>query len=497
MSNNQQSLKQMMDNRIEKLNLIKDASINPYPYKFKRSHEISCLIADEKKFIDSTVSIAGRIISLRKMGKVSFVHIQDMSSKIQLFIKKDNVVDDGYNLIVRKIDIGDIVGCKGKLFYTKTNEFSINVTEFTMLSKSIRPLPNLKEKDGKVFFSFDDKEQRYRNRHLDLIANSNVKDIFILRSKIINEIRNFLNTNNFIEVETPVLQNIYGGANARPFITHHNTLDQRFYLRIADELYLKRLIVGGFDKVYEIAKNFRNEGMDKSHNPEFTMLEFYQAYADVNIVMSFTESMIKNIAKIINKKMKIQFKEDVINYTKKFEVYDFFEILNDRCCHNMLKMKNSEIINILKKENVTVDDNINKGKLLDKAFSHFVEPGLIQPTFIINYPIEISPLAKKSSGNDMLVDRFELFIGGMEVANAFSELNDPIDQRARLEEQSKLKGLGDEEAQTLDENFIQSIEYGMPPTGGVGLGIDRIVMLLTSQKSIKDVILFPAMRKDE
>ncbi len=497
MSNNQQSLKQIMKNRIEKLNDIKDSSINPYPFKFDRSHHISDVIDNKKKLIGKNVSLAGRIISFRKMGKVSFINIQDKSNKLQLYVKKDNVINDAYDSTVRKSDIGDIVGCNGEVFYTKTKELSIKVNKYIMLSKSIRPLPNLKEKDGKVFFSFDDKEQRYRNRHLDLIANPDIKEVFILRSEIINGIRNYLNKNDYIEVETPVLQNIYGGANAKPFKTYHNTLEQNLYLRIADELYLKRLIVGGFDKVYEIAKNFRNEGMDKSHNPEFTMLEFYESYSDVTEMMQLTESLIKEVSSKVDKTMKTHYKSNLINFDKKFKIFDFFTILNKKAKCDIRNMHDDEIFKLLVKSKVKIDKKSNRGKLIDKAFGYFVEPHLIQPTYIINYPIEISPLAKKKLNDEYLVERFELFIGGMEIANAFSELNDPIDQRSRLEEQSKYRDLGDDEAQVLDENFLQAIEYGMPPTGGVGLGIDRLVMILTSQDSIKDVILFPAMRSDE
>ena len=492
-----ESLNQIIKFRIDKLNEIRNANINPYPYSYQRSHHIVDLIKNNKILINTVVSIAGRVISMRKMGKAAFFNIQDFDGKIQIYVKKDNLPENIYDDVVRKIDIGDIIGTSGELFYTKTEELSIRSKEFTILTKSIRPLPNLKEKDGKTFFSFDDKELRYRKRHLDLIANFKSKDVFVKRSLIINSIRQYLNNNAFIEVETPILQPLYGGANAKPFKTYHNTLGQNLYLRIADELYLKRLIVGGLEKVYEIGKNFRNEGMDKNHNPEFTMLEFYKAYSNLDDMISLTESLIKDVAKKIEKNLKFDFNSNVIDLSKKIQKYDFYSILNEKSGENFEQIETTRIRTILNKNKVSIGKNSNRGKLLDKAFSFFVEGELIQPTFVLNYPIELSPLAKKSKNNDDLVERFELFIGGMEIANAFSELNDPIDQRKRLEQQSKLRDLGDDEAQTLDFDFIESIENGMPPTGGVGLGIDRLVMILTSQSSIKDVILFPAMRQEE
>ena len=499
--NKQQSLNQIMDHRIKKMNDLIEKDINPYPYRFKRSHIIAEIVENKKKLINTNVSIAGRVVSARRMGKVTFFNIQDKDSKIQLFVKSNNLKDEIYNNIVRKIDIGDIVGTSGELFYTKTNELSVNSDVFEILCKSIRPMPNLKEKDGKTFFSFDDKELRYRKRHLDLIANFEVKDIFTKRAKIIKSIRDYLDGLDFLEVETPVLQPLYGGANARPFKTFHNTLNENLYLRIATELYLKRLIIGGIEKVYEIGKDFRNEGMDRNHNPEFTMLEFYEAYSDLSDMISLTENLIKHSVSIISKDMIISFNNEKINFNKNFKSFDFFKILKDKSKKEFMQMSDAEIYQFLNSKDILGEwdpvNKLNRGKLLDKAFSHYVEPYLIQPTFIINYPIEISPLAKKSKKNESIVERFELFIGGMEIANAFSELNDPIDQKARLEKQSVLRELGDDEAQTLDLDFIEAIEYGMPPTGGVGLGIDRLVMLLLSQSSIKDVILFPAMRSEE
>jgi lysyl-tRNA synthetase class 2 len=375
-------------------------------------------------------------------------------------------------------------------------ELTIKTTELEILSKNIRPLPNLKEKDGEAFNGFEDKELRYRYRHLDLIANPEVMNVFKLRAKIISLLRSELDMKDFIEVETPILQSIYGGASARPFTTFHNTLDQKLYLRIADELYLKRLIIGGFTKVYEIGKNFRNEGMDRSHNPEFTALEFYEAYADVYDMMNLTESIIHNVAKGISKTI-INFFNYNIDISKPFIRKSMFSLLNESTGQNVDSMDASELFLLAKNNNIIVDKKMNYGQLLDAIFGALIEPTLINPTFVTDYPIQVSPLAKSSrEGNSDIVERFELFIGGMEFANSFTELNDPIEQRNRLEKQSKLRDLGDDEAQVVDEDFLQAMESGMPPTGGVGIGIDRLVMLFTEQNSIKDVILFPAMRPE-
>ena len=491
MSNNQKNLNEIKKFRLEKLKFLKDNKVDPYPHNFDKSNDIIDIKDDADKFKDIDISIAGRIISMRKMGKTSFLNVKDMSSKIQVYIKNDNLQDNDYDIIVRKLDIGDIVGIKGIVFYTKTNELSIKAHDLSLLSKNLHPLPNMKEKDNKLFFSFDDKEHRYRKRYLDLIINDDSKKIFINRFKIINNIRDYLNINDFIEVETPVLQPLYGGANARPFTTYHNTLDQELFLRIADELYLKRLIVGGFERVYEISKNFRNEGMDKNHNPEFTMLEFYAAYNDVYDMMELTEGMIKNL---INK---LKLKIDGVDFKSKFDVYSFFEVLDKFAKIKVSKMNTKEIHDLLKKNNIILDDSYGYAKSLDKVFSLFVEPKLINPTFIINYPIELSPLAKIERNSDgKIVERFELFINKMEIANSFTELNNPIDQKKRFLDQQKLKDKGDDEAQVLDKDFLEALEVGMPPTGGVGIGIDRLVMILTNKKSIKDVILFPIMKNE-
>ena len=488
------SLKQIIRHRIEKLEKLKLSGIEPYPHNFNPADSSLRIKQNFSEFDGKTVCLAGRLMSIRKMGKASFCQLMDANGSIQFFVKKDNVGDAVYNNI-KMLDIGDFVGIKGVVFKTKTEEITININSLTILAKSIRPLPIVKEKDGKIFDQFSDKEQRYRNRHLDLIVNPNIKQTFIKRSKIIKSIRNFLDERGFLEVETPILQPIYGGANAKPFKTYHNALDQELYLRIADELYLKRLIIGGFDRVYEISKNFRNEGMDRSHNPEFTMLEFYWAYSDFIDIMQMVEEMIKRIAEKVNSSI-IFHGDSKIDLTKPFAKRSFFDLLEESVGHDLSKTNKADLAKICKDNGIDNNPNFNIGKMLDELMSKKVEPNLIEPTFIVDYPKILSPLAKKHrNGDPNLVERFELFIGGTEFANAFTELNDPIDQRERLEQQATFRDLGDEEAQVVDENFIQAVECGMPPTGGVGIGIDRLTMLLTSNRWIKDVILFPAMRQ--
>ena len=490
------NLKELIKFRYEKHDKIKKSGYSTYAYNFNKSHSIYELINNSDKYSNEKVLTAGRIVSFRKMGKASFVHIQGERSKIQLYLKNDLLPINIYDDIVRNLDLGDIIGCSGCLFTTKMGELSIKVDELCLLSKSLRPLPNLKEKDGESFNAFEDKELRYRNRQLDLIVNPEVKNIFIKRAQIISLIRRFLDDNKYLEVETPILQPVYGGASARPFVTYHNTLDQNLYLRIADELYLKRLIIGGFERVYELSKDFRNEGMDRSHNPEFTMLEFYKAYSDVYDMMDFTESLIKFLINNMSLK-KINISNNTIDMSKKFIRKPMYELLNEYSGEDIPEMTNKDLFKFAKKESISLDDNLNRGQIIEKIFSELVEPKLISPTFVTDYPKLISPLAKENRNkNKDLVERFELFIGGMEYANAFSELNDPIEQRRRFEEQASLRNQGDEEAHMLDENFLNAMEVGLPPTGGVGIGIDRLVMLLTEQSSIKDVILFPAMRSE-
>ena len=491
------NLQEIIKFRLEKLEKIKNAGINPYAYNFDKKDSIESLTQKGENGIGEKVMTAGRMVSFRKMGKASFTHIQDDSGKIQIYLKNDLLPESIYDNIVRNLDLGDIIGCTGELFVTKMGELSIKADSINILSKNIRPLPNMKEKEGESFNAFEDKELRYRHRQLDLIANPSIKAVFKKRAKIISSIRKYLDDNNFIEVETPVLQPVYGGASARPFTTFHNTLEQSLYLRIADELYLKRLIIGGFEKVYELAKNFRNEGMDRNHNPEYTSLEFYQAYSDIYEMMEFTEILFKQITEKSGDKI-LLFSGHTIDFKKPFLKNTMFNLLQEYSKKDLSKMDKNELTDCAKSKSIDISDGMNYGQVLDKIFGESVEPHLIEPIFVTDYPKAISPLAKEDrNGKADIVERFELFIAGIEFANAFSELNDPIEQRIRLESQAKLRDSGDEEAQIVDENFLQAMEIGMPPTGGVGIGVDRLVMLLTQQESIKDVILFPAMRHED
>jgi lysyl-tRNA synthetase class 2 len=496
MSEDHKSLKQIIDFRKEKLQKLIDGGVDPYPQKYEPTHFSIDILNDFENLENNDVNVAGRIMSLRKMGKASFFHIQDGKGKIQVFTRRDDVGEENYAHF-KLLDIGDYVGVQGYAFKTKMGEKSIHANSITILCKSIRPLPVVKEKEGETFDAFSDKEQRYRNRHLDLIVNPDVRETFIKRAKIIRGLRDHLDNMGFLEVETPVLQPLYGGANARPFTTHHNALDQQLYLRIADELYLKRLIIGGMDRVYEIAKDFRNEGMDRNHNPEFTMLEFYWAYADFEDNMILVEDMIQSVAKSIDA-LQVTWGEMDIDLSEPFQRRPLLELLKDATGEDLTEASVEQMKKICKSNNIEVEENANYGQMLDELMGALVEPNLIQPTFVTDYPKAISPLAKKHrNGNPHLVERFELFIGGAEFANAFTELNDPIDQRERFESQARLAEGGDEEAHPVDENFLQAMETGMPPTGGVGIGVDRLVMLLTENVTIKDVILFPAMRTEE
>ena len=495
-SNKELSLKQIMGFRKEKLDALRDMGVNPYPYSFDLKNNTLEIHQNYNELKDSDVSLAGRIISIRKMGKASFFHIQDQYGKIQIYIKRDDVGLDQYS-IFKILDIGDIVGVIGKVFKTKTEETSVHCDNFELLSKSIRPLPGGKEKDGEVYNAFQDKEQRYRHRYVDLIVNPDVKNDFIDRAKIISSIRMFLDSNSFIEVETPILQPIYGGAFARPFFTKHNALDQTLFLRISDELYLKRLIAGGFDGVYEISKVFRNEGIDRNHNPEFTMLEFYKSYVDYIFLMDFVETLIRTAAEATGITT-INIGDENIDLSMPFNRASFMDLLNSAIGHDLTHFSQNDLIKLCHKKNIELEKDAHIGRIYEVLMREFVEPKLIRPTFVVDYPKVISPLAKiKRDGNEAFVERFELFIGGAELANAFSELNDPIDQRERFEAQVKLKDQGDKEAHSFDEDFLQSVEIGMPPMGGVGIGIDRLVMLLTGKTNIKDVILFPTMRPQD
>ncbi len=493
MSTEKQSLKEIINFRMQKLERLREAGVDPFPHNFKPTN-YSNEIKDQFKVLENKdVIVAGRIMAMRKMGKASFFHIEDSDGRIQVYIKKDEVGDSLYN-IFKLLDIGDFIGVNGFVFKTKTKEISVHAKSITVLAKSIRPLPIVKEKDGETFDSFEDKEQRYRNRHLDLIVNPEVKEVFRKRTIITSALRSYLDNEGFLEVETPVLQPLYGGANARPFKTHHNTLDQTLYLRIADELYLKRLIIGGIDRVYELSKDFRNEGMDRNHNPEFTMLEWYEAYSDYNDQMNRVEDIIRFAANSIDK-MKFDWGDVSIDLSKKFDRKPYLDLLKDATGEDLLEADVKKLRSVCKENSIEISNKENYGQLLDELMRRLVEPNLTQPVFIIDHPREISPLAKSHrSGEVKLVERFELFIGGAEFANSFSELNDPLDQRDRLENQAKLREKGDDEAQPIDDSFIEAMECGMPPTGGVGLGVDRLVMLLTNNRSIRDVLLFPAMR---
>lgn len=484
------SLIQIIAARKEKIQKILDLGINPYPYSFKAKHSTDFII---KKNSGKKTSLAGRIMSLRRMGKASFLNLQDMNGKVQLFISRDDVNSKTYELF-KLLDIGDFIGVSGTVFITKTNMATLKIEKLELLTKSIRPIPDVKEKDGEKFNLVSDKEFRYRKRFVDLIINPEVKNDFIKRATIINSIRNFLNKNKYIEVETPVLQPVYGGANAKPFVTYHNALDQQFYLRIATELYLKQLIVGGFEKVYEMSKDFRNEGVDRSHNPEFTMLEFYQAYVDYHYMMDFVEKMFKEIAKDLRMKT-IEIDNVKIDFSKKFHRKTMDELIKEHLNENVNLSSHDDLYSLCKKLNLKVKKTDSVAKLIDEIMRRKIEPHLVEPTYVINHPVEISPLAKVHRGHDKsFTERFELFIAGMEFANGFSELNDPIDQRNRFEDQSSKRNSGDEEAFPIDENFLEAIEIGMPPTAGVGVGIDRIAMLFIGTRWIRDSIIFPTLK---
>ena len=503
------SLSEQEEQRRKSREEIIDLGIDPYPSETfdinTNSQEIKDDF-DEKKKNFQDVSISGRIMSRRIMGSASFAEIQDSKGKIQIYVRRDDICEGDdktlYNTIFKKkLDLGDIIGITGYVFKTQMGETTIHVTSLKVLSKSVRPLPVVKETtdeegDSTKYDVFSNKELKYRRRYIDLIVNPESREIFRKRSAIINEIRNVLNENNFLDVETPILQPIYGGASARPFKTHHNTLDIPLYLRIANELYLKRLIVGGFDGVYEFAKDFRNEGMSRFHNPEFTQCEFYVAYKDYVWMMDFIEDMFKRIVKKVCGSTKVSCGENKIDFEKKWERYSMYEAIEKFTSVDVSEMDEDSIRKVCKDMNVKVDKSMGRGKLIDEIFGEKCEPNLIQPTYITDYPIEMSPLAKKHRDKDGLVERFELICNGKEICNAFSEINDPIDQRERFEEQVKLGNRGDDEAMVLDEDYLTALEYGMPPTAGIGIGIDRLTMILTDSDSIQDVLFFPQMKPD-
>lgn len=491
--------------RRQALDKLRALNINPYPAevyaKDFSSEEVSKQFDnDPAKF--ENISFAGRMMRRRIMGKASFAELQDEQGSIQAYFNRDELcpTEDKtmYNEVFKKIlDIGDIVGVKGSVFRTQTGELSILVKELTVLSKSLNPLPMPKEVEGKIYDAFTDPEQRYRRRYVDLIVNPSVRQTFIKRTKAVASMRNFLNDKGYMEVETPILQAIPGGAAARPFITHHNALDIPLYLRVANELYLKRLIVGGFEGVYEFAKDFRNEGMDRTHNPEFSQMELYVAYKDYMWMMDMTEQMLRQIAVDVNGTSAVVFGEHTIDFGQPFERLTIFGAIEKYTGIDCSAMTEDELRSTAKKLSVEVDSNMGSGKLIDEIFGEKVEHLLIQPTFIMDYPISMSPLTKKHRDNPELTERFELIVNGKEIANCYSELNDPIDQRERFEEQVKLMERGDDEAMFIDEDFLTALEYGMPPTAGIGIGIDRLVMLLTNNVSIQEVLFFPQMRPEK
>ena len=492
--------------RRDKLKELQQLGIDPYPAALYPVNTSSAYIKENYKgeankadFAD--VILAGRVMSVRDMGKASFAVLQDSVGKIQIYVRRDDVAQGEDKSLYDKvwkhlIDLGDIIGVKGFVFTTKTGETSIHVREFTILTKSLKPLPVVREKEGEVYDAVTDPEFRYRQRYADLIVNPHVKDVFVKRTKLINTMRDFLNERGALEVDTPVLQSIPGGAAARPFITHHNALDVPFFLRIANELYLKRLIVGGFDWVYEFSRNFRNEGMDRTHNPEFTILEWYTAYKDYFWMMETTEQLLERVAIALHGTTEVKVGEKTISFKAPFKRISIFDAVKEKTGIDISQMEEEQLRNVARKLHIHVDNTMGKGKLIDEIFSETCEADLVQPTFVIDYPVEMSPLTKKHRSKPGLVERFELMVNGKEIANAYSELNDPIDQRERFEEQVKLMERGDEEAMYIDYDFLRALEYGMPPTSGIGIGIDRLCMLMTNQPSIQDVLLFPQMRPE-
>ena len=482
--------------RVEKVNDMRDKGINPYPIRYNRTHFSAKIKAEFDDDNPVEVQIAGRIKSKRVMGKASFVHVEDQLGTIQLYAKRDIMGEEEYALF-KTFDLGDIIGVRGKTFRTKQGEITIEVQEMVMLAKCVRPLPVVKEKDGQVFDEFADQELRYRQRYVDLIVNPKVREDFMLRSRVVSGIRLFLMEKGFIEVETPMMQAIPGGAAARPFITHHNALDIDLYLRIAPELYLKRLIVGGFDRVFELNRNFRNEGISTKHNPEFTMVELYQAYADYNDMMEICENMIASIAENITGSTVIPYQGEEIDLTPAWKRVTFVDIIKQYTGIDFNTITSEkEAYTAAEEKGLKLEDGLSIWKVANEVFEELVESKLIQPTFVMDYPKELSPLAKSRDDNPDFVERFEPYIAGREIGNAFSELNDPFDQRARFEEQVRMREAGDDEAQMMDYDYINALEYGMPPAGGMGIGVDRLVMLFVDTASIKDTILFPLLRPE-
>ena len=491
--------------RRQSLQAMRDLGIDPYPAAEFPVNAYSSDIKANFKDDDAEprqVVVAGRIMSRRVMGKASFVELQDAQGRIQVYVSRDEICPSEdkelYNTVFKKLlDIGDFIGVRGYVFRTQNGEISVHAREITVLAKSLRPLPIVKVKDGVTYDSFDDPELRYRRRYVDLIVNEGVKDVFTKRSKILGSMRRFFDEHGFMEVETPILQSIAGGASARPFITHHNSLDVDMYMRIATELYLNRLIVGGFDGVYEIGKNFRNEGMDRTHNPEFTCMELYAAYKDYNWMMTFTEQLLERICLEVNGTTEITVGANTISFKAPFRRVPILEAIREHTGIDISDMNEDQLRATARSLGIEADDSMGKGKLIDEIFGETAEGKYIQPTFITDYPIEMSPLTKRHRDNPQLTERFELMVNGKELANAYSELNDPIDQYERFVEQMRLAEKGDDEAMIIDKDFVRALEYGMPPTSGIGIGIDRLVMLLTGQTAIQEVLFFPTMRPEK
>jgi len=494
-----EDLNEVMKIRRAKLDKLAEMNVNPFAYRFERTHHAREVLARHTELENQLLRLAGRIMAVRRMGKAAFAHIMDSSDRIQIYVRLDQGGEAAYERF-KLYDIGDIIGVEGTVFVTHTGEVSLLATKVELLSKNLRPLPVVKEKveDGKsvTYDAFADTELRYRQRYVDLIVNRSVRDVFIKRSQIISAMRRYLDGRGYLEVETPVLQPLYGGAAARPFTTHHNTLDMTLYLRIADELYLKRLIVGGYEGVYEISKDFRNEGIDRTHNPEFTMMELYVAYEDYQFMMNLVEEMITTLARQINGSTNTIYQGQEIDFAAPWPRVTFYDALKQYTGHDLYGKSTAELLHIGKTLHCEVEEGMSSSKILDEIMKEKVEPHFIQPTFLCDYPVELSPLAKKHRTQEGLVERFECFVAGREIANAFSELNDPIDQRKRFEAQVAMADAGDEEAHRLDEDFLRALEYGMPPTTGLGMGIDRLTMLFTDAASIRDVIFFPTMRPE-
>lgn len=497
-----QILSEQEQGRRDSLQQLRELGIEPYPAEaFDASHYAANLLADFEA--GKQVTLSGRMMSKRIMGKASFAELKDSTGRIQIYINRDVICPDEdktlYNTVFKKLlDHGDFIGVEGKTFVTQTGEKSVEIHSLKLLSKSLKPLPVVKtDDDGKVHDAFTDPELRYRMRYVDLVVNDKVKDTFIARSRVVQTMRDFFNKHKYLEVDTPVLQAIPGGAAARPFMTHHNALDIPLYLRIANELYLKRLIVGGFEGVYEFSRNFRNEGMDRTHNPEFTVMEIYVAYKDYNWMMDFTEEMIEKVCLDLHGKTDLEFAGKSISFKRPFKRVTMTQAILDHTGFDITGMNETQLKEVCKKLDIEVDDSMGKGKLVDEIFGEKCEKNYVQPTFITDYPKEMSPLCKQHRDNPDLTERFELMVNGTEIANAYSELNDPIDQRERFEEQVKLMDRGDDEAMFIDQDFLRALEYGMPPTSGMGIGIDRLVMLMTGNESIQEVLLFPQMRPEK